>query len=253
MVRRVIRDADLILEVLDARDPYATRCAKLEQLVRKMGKRLVLVINKADLVPKHVLDSWKKVLSREYPTVYISAKDRLGTRRLWRIIKMNAPRLPVKVAVVGYPNVGKSMIINVLKGRHSTGTSPIPGFTRADLKVRAATWLIVIDTPGVVPPGEDEEELVIKGALRPEALEDPLNPAIKLVELALSRDPRAIERTYGIAEREPYKILQELARRRGFLLKGGELNVDEAARVIIRDWQQGRLVFYSLPKHYDLI
>ena len=112
-IRRVIEEADIVLEVLDARDPYLTRNKKLERLVMEKGKRLILVINKADLVPKEVLEKWKRIFSREFPTIFISARDRLGTRYLWRAIKMYAPKFPVKVAVVGYPNVGKLSLIHI--------------------------------------------------------------------------------------------------------------------------------------------
>ncbi|RLF23901.1 MAG: GTP-binding protein [Thermoprotei archaeon] len=251
-VRRIIEKADLVIEVLDARDPQGTRCPRVERLAINMGKRILLVINKADLVPKEVLEEWKRVLNREFPTIFISARDRLGTRYLWRAIKAYAPKIPVKVAIVGYPNVGKSTIINVLKGRHSVGTSPIPGFTKHTQLVRASSFITVIDTPGIVPLDEDEETLAIKGALRPEALEDPLGPALRLLELALTKDPDVVERVYGIEEHIPLKILEKLARRRGLLLKGGKPNVDEAARIILRDWQNGRLVFYMEPKDYGL-
>ena len=252
IIKKVINEADIVLEVLDARDPYLTRNGRIEKLVLDKGKRLILVINKADLVPKEVLEKWKRVFSRELPTIFLSARDRLGTRYLWRYIKMYAPKFPVKVAVVGYPNVGKSMIINVLKGRHSSGTSPIPGFTKSSLRVRASTNIVVIDTPGVFPPSADERELVLYSALRPEALEDPVVPAIHLIKFALSRDPLVFEKVYGITEKDPIKILSELARKRGLYLKGGQLNIEEVARIIIRDWQRNKLVFFSRPEDYNL-
>ncbi len=251
-VKKVIGEADVVLEVVDARDPYGTRSRELEEMTEKMGKPLVIVINKADLVPKEVLDEWKRVLSKKYETVYISARERLGTRKLWIAIKKVAPKKPVKVAVVGYPNVGKSTIINLLRGRHSAGTSPIPGYTKHVQLVRAATWLKVVDTPGVVPLKGDEEELVFKGALSPESLEDPLPVALKLVEKALSKDLNIFKKTYGVEGEEPLSILENLARKRGLYLKGGRLNVEEAARIVIRDWQQGKLVFYYTPRDYGL-
>lgn len=251
-VKQVIRRADVVFEVLDARDPMATRTKKVEAYVKKLGKPLVLVINKSDLIPRSVAEKWKKVLSREYPTIYIGARDRLGTRQLWKAVKMaTRGKKPVTIAVVGLPNVGKSTIINVLKGRSSAGTSPIPGFTTEAQTVRAASWLKVIDTPGIVPQ-LSREELVFRSALRPESLEDPLISAIKLIEKLASKDPEAFQRTYGVKNREPLKMLEELARRRGLLLKGGEPNVEEAARILIRDWQKGKLVVYFTPEDYGL-
>jgi len=250
-IKRVVREADVVLEVVDARDPQGTRSRELEELVKREGKPLVIVINKADIVPKEILEKWKRFLSKEFPTIFISARERLGTRRLWIAIKRATDKRPVRVAVVGYPNVGKSTIINVLRGRHCAGTSPIPGYTRHSQLVRAATWLKVVDTPGVVPIGRSEEELAIKCALSPESLEDPVPAALKLVEIALAKDPDVLERTYGIKSRDPVGILEELAERRKLYLKGGRLNLEEAARILIRDWQRAKLVFYFTPEDYS--
>ena len=251
IVRKVVREADVVLEVVDARDPMATRSRELERMAAEEGKKLVIVINKADLVPREVLEEWKRVLSREHPTIYVGARKRLGTRFLWRIIKRVTDRRPVVVAVVGLPNVGKSTILNVLKGRHSVSTSPVPGWTKHATLARAATWLKVIDTPGVVPRGE-EEELAVRGALRPESLEDPVPAALKLIEVLRRKEPDFLKKYYGVDESDPLRALEELARRRNLLKKGGEPNVEEAARVLLRDWQSGELAVYFTPEDYGL-
>jgi ribosome biogenesis GTPase A len=251
IVRRVVREADVVLEVVDARDPMATRSRELERMAAEEGKKLVIVINKADLVPREVLEEWKRALSREYPTIYVGARERLGTRFLWRIIKRVTGKRPVVVAVVGLPNVGKSTILNVLKGRHSVSTSPVPGWTKHATLARAATWLKVIDTPGVVPRGE-EEELAVRGALRPESLEDPVPAALKLIEVLRRKEPDFLKKYYGVDEGDPLRALEELARRRNLLKKGGEPNVEEAARVLLRDWQSGELAVYFTPEDYGL-
>jgi ribosome biogenesis GTPase A len=251
IVKRVVKEADVVLEVVDARDPMATRSRELEKMVAEEGKKLVIVINKADLVPREVLEEWKRVLSREHPTIYVGARERLGTRFLWRIIKRVTDKRPVVVAVVGLPNVGKSTILNVLKGRHSVSTSPVPGWTKHATLARAATWLKVIDTPGVVPRGE-EEELAVRGALRPESLEDPVPAALKLIEVLRRKEPDFLKKYYGVDESDPLRALEELARRRNLLKKGGEPNVEEAARVLLRDWQSGELAVYFTPEDYGL-
>ena len=250
-LKAVLRKADVVMEVVDARDPLSTRSPELERLVERLGKKLVIVINKADLVPREVLDQWKLVLSREYPTIYLSARERLGTRWLWRIVKQLTSKRPVVVAVAGLPNVGKSTILNILKGKHSASTSPIPGWTKTWMMARAATWLKVVDTPGVVPKG-DEEELAIRGALRPEALDDPVPAAVKLITLLKEKDPDFLKRYYGVEEDDPIAALEKIAERRGLLKKGGKPNVEEAARVLLRDWQTGRIVVYFTPEDYGL-
>jgi len=248
-VRRVIEDADLVLEVLDAREPLLTRNTQVEKIALSLGKRLILVLNKADLVPFEVARRWKRHFERQYPTIFISAKHRMGTRKLFYYIKRYAPVIPVRVAVVGYPNVGKSTIINYLRGRHVAPTSPTPGWTKGEQLVRAKTWLIVIDTPGVIPLGEEKDPvlLVIRGVVDPARLEDPLYPAIKLVERVLALNPNAFREAYGIESRDPEAIVEEYARRHGMLLKGGRPNVEEGARGIIRDWIRGKLTYFYTP------
>ncbi len=103
-ISRMMEASDVVMEVLDARDPpAATRSLAAEELARRMGKVLLIVINKSDLVPMNVMLRWKRYLERDAPTIFISAKHRLGTRMLTRTIKRIAPRIPVTVLVVGYP------------------------------------------------------------------------------------------------------------------------------------------------------
>jgi len=248
-VRSVLEMSDLVLEVIDARDPVETRNRRLEDLVNRLGKSLMMVINKADLVPMEVLKEWRRFLERDYPTVFISARDRLGTRKLIVNIKRYAPRLPVRVSVVGYPNVGKSTIINYLKGRHVAETSPVPGWTIGEQIVRAKQWLVVIDTPGVVPVEEvkDEALLVIKGAIDPSKLDDPLIPAIKLIMRIKSFNPKAFMERYGVDSEDPMELLELVGRRRGLLMRGGKVNIREAAIAVIRDWILGKLTYYYRP------
>ena len=253
LVKHVIEKADVIFEVVDARDPMATRTSELEKLAKRFRKPLIIVINKSDLVPRKVMEKWRKVLSKEYPTVYLSARERLGTRMLWKIAKkVMGDKGTVTVAVVGLPNVGKSTIINMLRGRHSAGTSPVPGYTKSDKTVRASTWLKVVDTPGIIPKGE-EEELVIRSALRPESLEDPVPPAMRLIERLKAKDPKVFRRVYGVDDDNAYTLLEKIARRRGLLLKGDKLDVEGAARIVIRDWQTGKLTVYFTPEDYGLV
>ncbi len=246
-VRKIVKEADVVLEVLDARDPLATRAVEVERLADEEGKVTIIVINKADLIPREVAEAWKRYFSRERPTIYISALNRLGTRMLWRTIRAYAPQLPVKVAVVGYPNVGKSTIINYLKGRHVAPTSPVPGWTRGEQIVKAAQWLKVIDTPGILPIPKTDADIVIKSLAPPEELDDPYTLARELVARVLHYLPNFFREKYGFEGNDPDTIIEEYARWRGFLLKGGRLNLEEAARAIIRDWQQGKIVYWYYP------
>jgi len=246
-VFKVISEADIVLEILDSRDPESFRNKKIEEIVAKQGKKLILVINKSDLVPKDILEKWKRKLSKEYPTVYISSKDRLGTRILRKTILKHASKIPVKVALIGYPNVGKSSIINVLKGKHSAGTSPIPGFTKHSQLFRITPKIFILDTPGVYP-AEDEVSLMLKSALEVEKIKDPINCALELIKFVREKDPEQLIKAYGIESNDDLEFLEKLAIKRGRLLKGGEPDVEEMARIILRDWQRGKIIVWNDPE-----
>lgn len=253
-LRLIVSRADVVLEVLDARDPMNTRSRRLEKIVEDMGKELILVLNKSDLVPREVVEKWTRILrDKGYHAVYIAARDHKGTRVLRRTIKEVAPAFPVIVAVTGYPKTGKSTIINALKGRHSASTSPIPGspgYTKHAQLYRIDSKILMIDTPGVIPVEGGILEKVIRG-ISPEQLDDPVEPAVMLIEKILKHNPYAFRSAYGITETDPLKILEKIAVKRGwFYKKTKEPLIEEAARTIIRDYHRGKIPFFVKPEEY---
>ncbi|RLF04457.1 MAG: GTP-binding protein [Thermoprotei archaeon] len=248
---RIINRADVVLEVVDARNPMATRSSRLEQMVKKKGKQLLIVLNKGDLVPIEILKAWTRYFkSQGIPAVYMAASKHMGTRELRKAITSLINKRPIIVAVIGYPKTGKSTIINALKGRSSASTSSIPGspgYTKSFSMYRISENLRLIDTPGTIPIEGDELEKAIRGC-PPEKLEDPVKLAAMLIERALQANPNAIEETYGIPDKDPYTILQKIALKRGWIYKTTkEPIIDEAAKAVIRDYHEGKLNFYITP------
>ncbi|MCS7103061.1 MAG: GTPase RsgA [Candidatus Korarchaeum sp.] len=254
-IRKAIERSNLVLEILDSRDPWTTRSKKLEGIASSMGRKVAVVMNKSDLVPKQVLDDWVKVFKKEgLKAIYVSARERMGTMRLRRFIKREAPELPSIVLVAGFPKVGKSSIINVLKGRSSASTSPIPGnpgYTKAFQLFRIERNLYLVDSPGIIPVEGGPLEMALRGH-PPEQLNDQVGVAISLIERALRADPSVIRRAYSIEERDPITIIEELARRRGWVLKGGEVNIEEAARQVLRDYHNQKINFFVQPRELGL-
>lgn len=255
-IRKAVERSNLVLEVLDSRDPWTTRSRKLEGIASSMGRRVLVVMNKSDLVPKQVLDDWVKVFMEEgLKAIYVSARERMGTMKLRRSIKKEAPELPAIVLVAGFPKVGKSSVINVLKGRSSATTSSIPGnpgYTKYFQLFRVERNLYLVDSPGVIPVEGGPLEMAMRGC-PPEHLSNPVEVAASLISKALRVDPSIIRRTYGIEELDPIPIMEDLARRRGWILRGGEINVEEAARQILRDYHNHKLNFYVTPRELGLV
>ncbi len=234
-IRRVIFSSDLVLEILDARDPKGTRNTELERLVKRSGRKLGIVVNKIDLVSE--MQSMPKAC-------IISSKDKAAKKILMNFIRENLRTVPAKVAIVGYPNVGKSTIINMLKGRKSASVAPVPGHTRGVQWLRIDEDILLLDSPGIVPSYErDEVSMAKKGAIEADQLKDPEYAAEVIVEEIMRKDPSVIAKAYDIeiASDEPLEIMKSIAIRRGRLFRGGEPDMLTVAKLIIRDHYKGKI------------
>lgn len=236
IVKRVIGKADIVLLVLDARFINKTRHPELEQKVLQYDKKLLYVINKADLVSREEL---ARISLR--PMIYVSATSRLGTTRLMKKILEISHGEKCTVAVVGYPNVGKSSVINALKGKSAAKASSISGYTRGVQKVRVHSKIMLLDSPGVLPYKEDHDtKHATIATVDANKVKDP-----DLVVCELLEEYEGIEQHYGV---EPWDgnedselVLERIAQRLGKKKKGGELDLETTSRMILRDWQTGKI------------
>ena len=246
MVKDVILRADIILEVIDARFPDETRNSDVERDVERSNKPLILVLNKCDLVPREILERTKSRLSRIAPTVFVSCKDRLGTTMLLRKIleHTDIQGRDIQVGVLGYPNTGKSTVINVLAGRHKAKTSSISGYTRGVQLVKACSHIMLLDTPGVIP--FDERDEIIQGVLSvkdPTHLKDPIGVAMRIIERFFAQDRTTLGSFYHVTLEglDSYDALLLIGRTLNCLRKKGEVDETRAAVRVINDWQKGLL------------
>ncbi len=236
MVNEVIARSDIVLEILDARMVEETRNTEVEKRIEKYGKQLIYVINKCDLVPDSWLTKAKKDL---FPVACVASKSRKGKTQLREKILRYAKKKEVKVGVVGYPNTGKSSVINMLKGRASARVSPKSGYTRGIQLVKADNRIMLLDSPGVFPFDKgDEVRLAMIGTKNPQELKDPELCAMELI-IALKGK---VEKNYGAKKgADEEETLENIALKLKKLRKGGVPDTETVSRIIIKDWQAGKI------------
>ncbi|MCR4335171.1 MAG: 50S ribosome-binding GTPase [archaeon] len=241
IVKKVVDEADILLEIIDARFPTKSRNADLERIIKLSGKKLLLVLNKADLVSIENVKKQKELIGVK--SVFVSAKKKQGTIKLREAIGKLSDKNEVKVGVVGYPNTGKSSIINMLKGKKSSRVAAIAGFTKGMQYVRISTKLILIDSPGIIPLEEQDEILMVMlSAKNIQSLEDLEGTGIEVAGELLKSIPEKLKNFYGVEAQNGEEFLEKLALKRKKLLKGGSPNITEAARLLITDFQRGKIV-----------
>jgi len=238
VVDNVIKKSDVVLEILDARFIEETRNHLIEQRAKKMGKILIHVINKCDYVDKKHLDNVKKNFEH---CVFVSAKDYFGLNLLKEKIMILASKkkihMPI-VGVIGYPNVGKSSLINAMKGEYSARTSSEAGYTKGKQYLRVGKNILMIDTPGVISKHGKNDDLVLVGAKNPHMIKDPDMAVIKLIE----ENPGRIEKKYGVeAKEDKEEIIKDIARKFNLIKKGNLPDIERTSMKILQDWINGRI------------
>ncbi|CBQ70364.1 related to NOG2-GTPase involved in ribosomal large subunit-nucleus export [Sporisorium reilianum SRZ2] len=252
---KVIDSSDVIIHVLDARDPLGTRCRSVEKHIRdeKPHKHLVFLLNKVDLVPTWVTARWVKILSKEYPTIafHASINNSFGKGSLIQLLRqfsvLHSDKKQISVGFVGYPNTGKSSIINTLKKKKVCNVAPIPGETKVWQYISLMRRIYLIDCPGIVPVSAHDSETgtVLKGVVRVENLE---TPAEHIPALLSRVKPEYIRRTYSLDKwSNSEDFLGQIAKRMGKLLKGGEPDLETVAKMVLNDWIRGKIPFFVAP------
>lgn len=252
---KVIDSSDVVLQVLDARDPLGTRSTYIEQYLKKekAHKHLVLVLNKVDLVPTWVTQKWVAILSAEYPTVafHASIKHPFGKGALINLLrqfgKLHKDNKQISVGFIGYPNAGKSSVINALRSKKVCNVAPIAGETKVWQYITLMKKIYLIDCPGVVyNPAESDEEKVLKGVVRVELVE---NPGDYIPEVLAKVKHEYMARTYRIPGnwKDHNEFLERVSQKYGKLLKGGEPDVNTVAKMILNDWQRGKIPYFVPP------
>ncbi|KAL7988205.1 hypothetical protein Chor_007124 [Crotalus horridus] len=251
----VIEAADVILEVLDARDPQGCRCPQVEEAVVQAGtdKRLVLVLNKIDLVSKEIVAKWLKYLRNEFPTVAFKSSTQQQSKNLASPtteideLKFTDLELPILGKfLLGFPNVGKSSLINSLKRSRACNTGATPGITKSLQEVQLDKHIKLLDCPGIVMASPTSDAaMILRNCIRIEQLADPVSP----VEAILKRcNKQQIMQHFSVPDfQNTTEFLAYLAKRQGKLKKGGIPDHEKAAKAVLNDWTSGKISYFTHP------
>lgn len=291
-IKQVAEESDIILEVLDARDPLGSRCFEIEQWVsgklqektdRKaaasksapsVSKPIILVLNKCDLIPVSVTQAWIEFFAKHdhLPAIafysnrdlekssakgqVVSPKDLcVGAESLLQLIAnfqssadeaaSEGDRKPLKVGIIGFGNVGKSSVLNTLARTHASGVGAVSGYTKEIHRVKLGKGLYAIDTPAV-PQKDDAPGPHTQLPLSNTRIVD------DVADFVEHFDVDNLMSVLGLPAVESMKeFMDGLASRAGRQMKGGEFNHIVAARKLFKDWNEGRLLFFTPPPQLD--
>lgn len=271
LIEENLKMIDVVVEILDARIPFSGRNPNFDDIIK--NKPRLLVMNKSDLADRRKTDMWIawynergiKVIPISCTTgmginkVLASARD-LVQERINRDAEKGRTRT-LKLMMVGIPNVGKSSLINRLLGKASTKTGDRPGVTKGKQWLRIKGDAELLDTPGILPPKFEDQELAKRlaytGAIRDEIMNTELL-AYSLCEYLRNEYPEEVKTRYKIKDEisdlEGYELLELIGRRRGFVISGGEVDTERAANMVLDELRGCKIgnITLETPKSLNL-
>ena len=265
--RRIMEEdlklVDAVCEILDARIPISSRNPDIDTICG--SKPRMIILNRIDMADPIMVARWSEYFKRKgWAVIQTDCKSRKGinqfapavrtllAEKLARYAEKGQVGRPLKLMVVGIPNVGKSTFINQIAGRKGAKAENRPGVTRGKQWVTVDTGLLLLDTPGILWPKLGDEEvgrrLAYTGAVKDNVL-DTETLALHLMKLLYTRYPEALRERYKLdcpPETDGFALLSEAARKRGFLLARGELDTERMARILLEEFRSGKIGKFTL-------
>ena len=263
-----LKQVDAVCEIVDARIPISSRNPDIDGICGE--KPRIIVLNRMDLADPGMTKKWMAYFKGQgMAPIAMDCKTRKGISDfqpavqsvLQEKIQRNAARgmnRPVRVMIVGIPNVGKSTLINQISGRKGAKAENRPGVTRGKQWVTVDSSLLLLDTPGILWPKFEDPQVGMKLAYTGAVKEDVIDLeelASNLMELLWKYYPQTVRDRYKLdmPEESPgYTLLEEAGRKRGFLMARGEINTERMARVLLEEYRSGKLGRITLESPEDI-
>jgi len=263
-----LKNVDAVCEIVDARIPMSSRNPDIDSICA--NKPRIILLNRMDLADPETTKRWLTYFrSNGMAAVATDCKSQKGIGAfqpavrsvLKEKIERNAAKgmnKPLKVMIVGIPNVGKSTLINQISGRKGAKAENRPGVTRGKQWVTVDSSLLLLDTPGILWPKFDDPNvgmmLAFTGAVKENVI-DTEELAARLMELLWKHYPNVLKDRYKVDIQEElpgYMLLEEAGRKRGYLLSRGEINTERMAKVLLDEYRSGKLGHFTLEVPEDL-
>lgn len=252
---------DLIIELVDARIPGASRNPDIDELGRQKSR--LILLNKADLADEKQNQRWLEYWKGQgYYALLVNSRDKATLRQIQPLVaeacreklerdaRRGIKNRPVRAMVAGIPNVGKSTFINSYAGKACTKTGNRPGVTKGKQWIRMGKGLELLDTPGILWPKFEDPEVGKKLALIGSVKDEILNGeelALTLIAFLAEAYPGVLAERYSLEEKlDPVTVLKQIAENRKCLTKGGEFSCEKAAAALLDDFRSGKLGRISL-------
>lgn len=256
MMQENIKLIDLVIELVDARIPLSSRNPDIDELGKNKA-RLVL-LNKADLAEDKWNDAWEEYFKKKgFSVVKVNSRKGGGIKSIQGVIreacaekierdrKRGILNRPVRAMVVGIPNVGKSTFINALAGKACAKTGNKPGVTKGKQWIRLNKQVELLDTPGILWPKFEDQEVGLKlafiGSIKDEVLQTE-ELAAELIHFLRTAYPEVLADKYDIEmDEDDYVVLNRIAKSRNCIVRGNELDTEKAALLLLDDFRNGKL------------